>query len=116
MEKEIIGYYKVNEPKTVIVSTGYIKYDRYVTVPVGVYPVYESHTYKDAEGGKFVNYALVWYGEDVHELPYGFMLATDPNFEPCNGWKVKTYTYYSDIMEKDILTGKIYKEGESDNE
>ena len=105
----LIGYYALTEPKNVIVTTGYTRYDYYKTVGVGVYPVKVCRSAQLKNGVTVVNYASIEYGDGVDELPYGFMLATDPNFTPCNGWEVETHTYYSDTASKEITTGSVFK-------
>lgn len=105
-DRELIGTYKVESDMKRIDAAECPKYDRWVDVKAGEYPVY---IYRTNESGR-VGMAYVTF-DDMSEIWYGFQLAKSDNFTPADGWQVRRYTYQSDWDGHDIETGEITRTG-----
>lgn len=104
-KKEKIGTFRIESDIKRIDSAECPKYDRWVDVKAGEYPVY---IYGTNEIGR-VGMAYVTF-DDMSEIWYGFQLATSEHFTPADGWKVNRRTFKSDWDGHDIDTGEIVRE------
>lgn len=96
-----IGTFTLKEDERRVNYAQCPKYDEWVDVKAGTYPVvaYEG----DILNGNKVMSCYVRF--DTHsEHWYGFIMGKQPNFTPAEGWKLHEYTYIGiDGEEKDTV-------------
>jgi len=101
--EERIGTYRIEKDCKRLRAAQCPKYDEWVDIVAGDYPVYARQMNND-----MVTMAVIDFECGFGETWYGFMLAQDEKFTPDNGWGVRHYTFKS-VDGREIPTGYIYK-------
>lgn len=98
-----IGTYRIETDCKRLRAAQCPKYDEWVDIAAGEYPVYATKT-----NGEQVIMALIDYECGFGETWYGFMLAQESGFTPAEGYGVRHYTFKS-VDGREIPTGYIYR-------
>lgn len=94
MAKVLIGKYTLAHDEVRIDYAECPRYDRFVDVKAGDYPVYAYE--EDITSWCGVRACYVDFGE-FSSYWHGYAVATDPAFTPAEGWEIKVEKYISSI-------------------